>query len=64
MEKFPKNRWVQQVEKELENESDEATCATAYGEVFLVAAEGEVHKFLLDLCLCMDEAFLPVVEQS
>ena len=64
MEKFPGNHRLQQVAEELKDESDEVVCATKYGEVFLAAAESEVDNFLFDAGLCIDEAYLPVVEQS
>ena len=64
MEKFTDDGSIQQVEEDLKDETDEAVCNTKYGEVFFTRARGEVHNFLMSNCLCMEEEFLPPVEQS
>ena len=48
-----------EAETSLKDEKDPAVCSAKYYEVLCTAARIEVHQFIMDNCLCMEESELP-----
>lgn len=63
VEKFQEHPEVVAATASLEHETDEAIYGPKFSEAYRVAAYAEVSKFLLEHCLCMDDADLPELEE-